>query len=195
MNARPTRAAGRVAGLGSFAPSQMRLLIRSALLGICILQFAGCKRPIERAVVDLFEEARAAEEELAQTFDADVRIPSASNLSGVWTSGLGLGGYKLGLEQRGDAVEGSGFDWGCSGLSALLTVSGSYRNGVLSLRFVRDGLPAEPRDYTLTQTPKGLSLHGTVYGEADVLYTANDVRRLLEALDRRATEASVDLPK
>jgi hypothetical protein len=123
-----------------------------------------------------------AAKRLSQSFLKDQRIPSTSDLSGVWTSGLGLSGFDIQIEQHADKIEGRGFHWHCSGLSGPFTVAGSCREGVVSLRFTGDNFPAEPKAYAVRETPKGITLDTVKpqQGRADQLFRVHDLREFRE---------------
>lgn len=156
----------------------MRFLIEYTLLVTGVLQFAACNDPTEQTAPDPFAAERAAAEQLERAFEADVRLPSRSNLSGVWRSGFAPSGYAVRLEQRGDAVDGVGYWSGCTGFGETFTVNGSYRDGILALHFMfRDGSPVEPCDYNLVDALTGLSLRGIRGGKDDILFPANELKR------------------
>ncbi|MDB6154716.1 MAG: hypothetical protein JWL90_3169 [Chthoniobacteraceae bacterium] len=143
-----------------------------------VLLCSGCQREAMRPELSAFDRDQLAAESLAQAFVSDLRIPSASNLSGVWTSGPNLGGYDIQLEQRADAIDGRGYFWGCTGYSAPFTVNGAYKNGVLSLRFSGGSASAEPREYSFAQAGPNLTLQGTPGRNNERLFRAHDIRRL-----------------
>jgi len=77
--------------------------------------------------------AKAAE--IAKAMLADAQHPTRYNISGVWTSGPDLTGVLVQLKQDGQKVTGRGCNWGCLGDFDPYQITGTYKDGILSLRF------------------------------------------------------------
>lgn len=81
----------------------------------------------------------------------DPRRPTKADVSGSWRSdSLGVG-YVIQLEQRGGAVQGRGYYWGCLGTFGPFDITGSYQDGTLSLTFSGGEFPEQKHVYRYRQ--------------------------------------------
>ena len=130
-----------------------------------------------------------AAERLSHLFELDLREPAAENLSGIWTSGPNLGGFDLQLEQRGEKIEGLGYNWGCMGLSSPFKVRGSYSGGVLSVRFFGQGVDSIRREYSPVAIRGGFTLAGQIGENEHRLFRFQEVQRQLRVESQRTLSA------
>lgn len=77
----------------------------------------------------------------------DSRRPTKADVSGSWRSDTIGAGYVIQLEQRGDAVKGRGYYWGCLGTLGPFEIAGSYQNEALSLTFGGGEFPEQKHVY------------------------------------------------
>ncbi len=77
----------------------------------------------------------AAKNDFAAATDKDGRIPTKGDLSGTWSVGPDLVGYVVQLDQKGESVTGRGYFWGCVGTIAMFEAAGTYKAGILRIKF------------------------------------------------------------
>jgi hypothetical protein len=70
---------------------------------------------------------------LSKEMEKDKRRPSKADLSGNWSTGPNLVGITFQLEQDGEKITGRGYNWGCTGISSVIKMEGTYRGGKLTL--------------------------------------------------------------
>lgn len=92
----------------------MHHLIRYILAAAIALQVSGCDRLEVSEQTDPVEAESVAQalqlRKLEREFGDDRRVPSATNISGVWTSRTGR---NVQLEQRGETIVCRGYEFGC----------------------------------------------------------------------------------
>jgi hypothetical protein len=80
-----------------------------------------------------------ASNKFATATNNDKRRPTSENISGSWTTAPNTIGYTIRLEQTNERITGQGYHWGCLGYFSPFQISGTYKNGVASLRFKEPG--------------------------------------------------------
>jgi hypothetical protein len=169
----------------------MKRVLMAFCLLLGVLMYVGYRRAtIQDDLVLPGEDKRMAAERLSHLFESDIREPTAENLSGIWTSGPNLGGFDIQLEQRGEKIEGLGYNWGCMGLDSPFRVRGSYRTGVLSVRFLGRGVDSIRREYSSVAIPGGFTLAGQIGENEHRLFRFQEVERQLRVESSRTLSAT-----
>lgn len=101
---------------------------------------------------------RESIEKMLRELESDPRKPTATDCSGVWSTGVNLVGYTVQLEQTGPQVSGHGYHWGCTGVYEPFEVSGNYDGNQLVLR--TDGEPPSSSTFRWEEVDGLLRLRG-----------------------------------
>ncbi|HSI16059.1 MAG TPA: hypothetical protein VK961_28680, partial [Chthoniobacter sp.] len=83
---------------------------------------------------------------LLENIGNDSRRPTEADISGSWKSdSIGVG-YVIQIEQQGELIKGRGYYWSSPGtLSSPFSITGSYKDGLLSLAFDGGKYPEQKR--------------------------------------------------